>query len=170
MYRRLSVELGVSDQKVPLAPVYCWVLFFGKTPPDAAIWVRSTVVPKYRRLHHVDMFQLVEKMLQYLSANPLAKIGIMFDDTGNKHCVYITYIIYTDDDDTDTLLESVDAVAEEHPTRNTKVERLLLSMAAPLLDKRAKNAGALNVWLMEHFNIPLDRVGGSVADHAALGK
>lgn len=127
------------------------------------------------------MFQLIQKMLDYLKDNPLAKIGVMFDDTGNKHCVYITYITYTDDeesierqldDEEPPELESLSAVAGsffEQSPRKTKVERLLLTMAAPLMDKSAKNAGTLNVWLMEHFGIPLDRIAGSVSDHAALG-
>ena len=121
------------------------------------------------------MFQLIQKMQYYLDANPMAKIGLMFDDTGNKHCVYITYIVYTDDGDQECdnsqQTDSMDAVPGSYikSSRKTKVERLLLTMAAPLMDKTASNAGSLNVRLMEHFGVPLERLAGCVADHAALG-
>ena len=94
VYRRLSIEVGISEKKLPLVPVYVWVLFFGTSPPVGIVWSRKTINPKFRMLHHVDMHQLVDNMLKYLHDNPMAKIGMMFDDTGNQHCVYLTYNVY----------------------------------------------------------------------------
>ena len=52
----------------------------------------------------------------------------MFDDTGNKHCVYITYIVYTDDGDQECnnrqqTVDSMDAVPGSYieSSRKTKV-------------------------------------------------
>ena len=58
----------------------------------------------------------------------------------------------------------------EHLPRESCVERLFLSMAAPLLNKTAADASVLNVAILEKHGVPLDRVAAVVADHAALAK
>lgn len=96
---------------------------------------------------------------EYLRDHPMARLGIMFDDTGNMHCVYLTYIKYKDDD-----------TSTDPRTRESHIERLILSMSAPIFDKSGKNAATLNVMLLEKYDIPLEKIAGSVADHAAGGE